>query len=61
VSEFQDTAKDYRSTFTACTTIAEWSAGNMAHGNRLANTEAAIANFCAQLDIHSPLCDAAGA
>lgn len=60
-SDFQDTAKTYQATFTSCTTITEWIAGNMAHGDRLADSDMAIANFCAQLRIHSTLCTAAAA
>lgn len=57
VSTFQDTPNDYRSTFTACTTVAEWIAGNSAHGYRLSNDAQSIARFCGQLAIRSRLCD----
>lgn len=60
VSAFQDTPNDYRSTFTACTTVAEWIAGNSAHGYRLSNDAQSIARFCGQLSIRSRLCDIAG-
>lgn len=60
VSTFQDTPNDYRATFTACTTVAEWIAGNSAHGYRLSNDAQSIARFCGQLSIRSRLCDIAG-
>ena len=60
VSTFQDTPNDYRATFTACTTVAEWTAGNSAHGYRLSNDAQSIARFCGQLSIRSRLCDVTG-